>query len=68
MLKWRDHIALCIEAGQQLKEITTASDANKLAEMFLDGWQGAVMRAKTTKCVEPLDAFIEIMFNHILKP
>lgn len=67
MSKWRDQFAECIAEGQKTGEIGCKCAPAKVAELFLSGWEGAVMRAKTTKCVDPLDAFIEIMFEHMLK-
>jgi TetR/AcrR family transcriptional repressor of nem operon len=67
MAKWRESFAKCIAEGQQLGEIKPVPDANKLAALFLDAWEGAVMRAKMTKSVDPLDGFINLMFDHVLK-
>ncbi len=68
MSRWRDIYAACIDEGQSLGEITKEFPATTLAEMFLCGWEGAIMRAKTQKTVEPIEAFIDIMFGIILKP
>ncbi len=67
MGKWRDLFASCIQEGQQTGQIKKDFSAHSMAELFLSGWEGALMRAKTTKCVEPLDVFIELMFNNVLK-
>lgn len=68
MAKWRELFASCIEEGQKKGEISKKHSADKLAEMFLSSWEGAVMRGKTTKCTEPLDVFIEVYFGDFLKP
>jgi TetR/AcrR family transcriptional repressor of nem operon len=68
MGKWRDLFAACIAEGQQTGEIRRSPDAEKLAELFLDSLEGAVMRAKTFKSVQPLDAFVESMFDYVLLP
>jgi TetR/AcrR family transcriptional repressor of nem operon len=67
MSKWRDLFAACIEEGQQKGEIRTSCGAHALAELFLSGWEGAMMRAKTTKSLEPLDVFVDLMFELVLK-
>jgi TetR/AcrR family transcriptional regulator, transcriptional repressor for nem operon len=67
MGKWRDLFASCIEEGQNRGEIKKTFAPHQMAELFLSGWEGAIMRSKTTKCVEPLDTFIALMFNDILK-
>ncbi|MBX9686786.1 MAG: TetR family transcriptional regulator C-terminal domain-containing protein, partial [Candidatus Obscuribacterales bacterium] len=68
MARWRELYARCIEEGQKLGEINNKFPASQLAEMFLCGWEGGIMRSKTQKNVEPLEAFIEVMFNQVLKP
>lgn len=67
MCRWRDMYCACIDEGQKAGEINKSIDAEKLAEMFLCGWEGAIMRSKTQKTVEPIEAFIEVMFGRVLK-
>ncbi len=67
MFKWRDMFAACIDEGQQSGEITKARSPVQLAEFFLGGWSGAVMRAKTCKTTEPIEVFIDFMFDGVLK-
>ncbi len=67
MFKWKELFALCIKEGQKVGEVSKAWPADKMAELFFSGWEGALMRAKTIKSVEPLNDFIDLMFNHILK-
>jgi len=65
--KWRDMFAACISEGQKSGEITKRWKADALAELFLSSWTGAVLRAKTLKNTKPLEVFINLMFNDILK-
>lgn len=65
--KWRGMFAECIEEGQKKGEIKSDWAADSIAELFLSGWSGAVMRAKTIKNTEPLEVFMELMLNYILK-
>jgi TetR/AcrR family transcriptional repressor of nem operon len=67
MQKWKDLFANCIAEGQKAGEIKKDQKASALAELFSAGWSGAVMRAKTVKNTEPLEVFIDLMFNSILK-
>lgn len=66
--RWRGRFALCIKEGQEAKLISSKFDHNMLAEFFQSGWHGAIMRAKTTKNTVPLDAFMTLMFESVLKP
>lgn len=66
--RWRDRIAECIEAGQKQREISARRSPHELADVFMSGWNGALMRAKATKSTEPVDLFIQLMFEDILSP
>lgn len=67
MRKWRDLFAACIEEGQQSGEIRSGVSPEALAELFLSGWSGSVMRAKTVKQIEPMEIFIDLMIDNLLK-
>lgn len=68
MNRWRNRFAQCIKEGQDAHEISSRIDHVKLAEFFQSAWHGAILRAKTTKTTEPLIAFMEVMFDQLLKP
>ncbi len=68
MGRWRDIYAACIDEGQNCGEINKKMTPTVLAEMFLCGWEGSIMRAKTQKDIQPLEAFIEVMFGQVLVP
>lgn len=67
MTKRLDIFAECIEEGQRLGELSQSIDSRTLADLFLSSWEGAMMRAKTIKTLEPLDVFISLMFELVLK-
>lgn len=58
---------VCIEEAQKIGEITSSVDARLIADLFSSCWEGAMMRAKTAKSLEPLDVFIKLMFELVLK-
>jgi len=62
-----DLLTRCIQEGQKLGEITDVVSADKLAELITCALNGAVMQAKTLKKIEPMETFIDVMFNHFLK-
>jgi TetR/AcrR family transcriptional repressor of nem operon len=59
--------AACIEEGQKLGEIKSQHSAAELADLFMSALSGAVMMAKTLKRIEPLDIFINIMIDDLIK-
>ena len=66
-LSWRNRFAQCIKEAQQDGSVNKTQDHIELAEFFQSGWHGAIMRAKTTKTTVPLDAFMTLMFDQVLK-
>lgn len=67
LTKWRNRFAQVIKEAQDLGEVTTEFDHVQLAEFFLCGWEGSIMRAKTTKTTAPQNAFMNVLFNYIFK-
>ncbi len=61
-------IAACIAEGQDAGEIRKDYTSRRLAEFFCASWAGAVMVAKTIKNTGPLDNFISLIFDDVLKP
>jgi TetR/AcrR family transcriptional repressor of nem operon len=64
---WQKIIANCIKEGQRTGEISNSLSAQRLAELFLSGWSAAVARSKMIKNTEPIDAFMEMMFEFVLR-
>jgi len=64
-LRWTDVFAACMEEGQKKGEIRKDFDALQLADLFLSGWEGAILRAKSTRSVKPLETFVELTFTFI---
>lgn len=54
---WQRHITACLSDALREGEITTALSPEQLAAIFWSGWEGAVMRAKLFRTVEPLNEF-----------
>jgi len=67
LAKRLDLFAKCIEEGQKAGEIKTNHSAAELADLFMSALSGAVMMAKTLKRIEPLDIFINIMIDDLIK-
>ncbi len=64
---WVDRYADCLEQAQRAGEIPAHLDPRELAEFWLNGWQGAVLRAKTGKNTAPLRTFLNMMFGYVLQ-
>lgn len=55
--EWETRVARCLEEAKQHGDLTTNAPASELARQFWSGWEGAVMRAKLFRSVEPLNQF-----------
>lgn len=65
---WCGRYAECLAEAQQAGEIPAHLDVHELAEFWLNSWQGAVLRAKTTRSIAPLRTFLNMMFGYVLQP
>lgn len=64
---WRGDFAACLTEAREQGEIADSVDPGDLANFLLDSWEGAILRMKVTKSVEPLNRFIRYAFGAILK-
>ena len=65
--RWEDRYAECLWQAQNLGEISPVLPARGLAELWLNGWQGAMLRAKSSRNSAPLRTFLDVMFRHVLQ-
>jgi len=63
----RDRYAECLKSAQEAGELPPGLDVTELAEFCLGSWQGAILRAKTTRSVAPIRIFINILFGYVLR-
>lgn len=68
MTNWKEIISKCLREGQELGLVNSSLSVKKTAELLLLGWEGALLRAKVTRSSEPLDVFIETIFEIVLTP
>ena len=66
--RWRHRIAACLREARDQGELDDAVECDALAAFILDGWEGALMQMKLQKSGAPLEAFIRITFEHVLRP
>ncbi|MCZ3378222.1 TetR/AcrR family transcriptional regulator [Rhizobium sp. AG207R] len=65
--EWSAPFADCIAEGQASGEISDAFEPNDLAEFLIAAWEGAILRMKVSRDVEPLERFKRIVFATVLK-
>lgn len=64
---WAVRIEACLREAQAVGELPAGTDAGELAEFWLNSWEGAVLRAKTSRDTAPLRTFVNLMFDFVLK-
>jgi TetR/AcrR family transcriptional regulator, transcriptional repressor for nem operon len=65
--EWRAPFAACIAEAQTTNEIATTIAPEELAEFLLCSWEGAILRMKVERTVEPLERFKRIAFATVFK-
>ncbi len=65
--QWRERFAQCLKQAQVEGELCDQWDVRMLANYCLDSWEGAILRAKVTQSIEPLQTFMTILFDIVLK-
>jgi TetR/AcrR family transcriptional repressor of nem operon len=63
---WQALIEQCLVDAKKQKQIPQSSDCKMLAEFFWIGWEGAVMRSKLDKSIEPLTLYTAQFLRLIL--
>lgn len=66
MAGWHRDFTNCLQEAQMTGELCKSLDAAKFANFCLDGWEGAMLRAKLTKSATPLEDFVSIVFEVLL--
>jgi TetR/AcrR family transcriptional repressor of nem operon len=64
---WSVRYAGCLRDAQNSGEIAPELDVNEVADFLLNSWQGAVLRAKTTRSTAPLRTFLNLIFGFVLR-
>ena len=64
--KCENVISLCLQEAQENGDLNIKDDHKQIAAFILNGWQGAMLRMKTTGNSKPLEDFKELIMNKIL--
>jgi TetR/AcrR family transcriptional regulator, transcriptional repressor for nem operon len=67
LTQYRVRIAACLKEAQDSGELRTDLDADRLAGFCLDSWEGALLRMKVAKGYEPLEDFLAVIFETVLR-
>lgn len=56
-----------LKAAQDQNEISKSLDVESIGAFMLNSWHGAIIRMKSTATVKPLEDFMNLIFNSVLK-
>lgn len=65
LVSWEVRVTACLEEAVQIGEIASDNDAQALSRFFWIGWEGAILRAKLTRSLAPIDHFAGIYFSRV---
>lgn len=63
--EWEQYFIRCLKAACEAGEIR-CDRYEDLAKFILSSWEGAILQAKVTKSVLPMQTFVKILFEQIL--
>ena len=64
---WQHTIATVIEQAIAQKELPAGTDPESLAGFLLNSWEGALLRSQAEASDAPLEVFMQIAFDQLLK-
>jgi TetR/AcrR family transcriptional regulator, transcriptional repressor for nem operon len=64
---WQQAIAMTLREAMNNGELPCTAEANELAALIVDTWQGAQVRAKTEQNDKALHLFLDSTFNFLLR-
>lgn len=64
--RWTQRFVHCLEQARAANEIDPDQDVEQLAEILLNGWEGAILRAKVARSTTPMTAFADMFFSRML--
>ena len=63
--EWEQYFVRCLQAAYEAGEISSDRHGD-LAKFILSSWEGAILQAKVTKSVLPMQTFVDILFTQVL--
>jgi TetR/AcrR family transcriptional regulator, transcriptional repressor for nem operon len=65
LVSWEHRVAACLQDAIDKGDLTGETDAQALANFFWIGWEGAILRAKLTRSLAPIDQFVSLYFDKV---
>jgi len=62
---WSEHVRACLDEAKEAGDLDRAIDSRALADFFWMGWEGAILKAKLERSIEPIEVFRGVFFTVI---
>ena len=66
LISWERRVSDCLSEAIAIGELAQEQDPQALSRFFWVGWEGAILRSKLMKSLEPIDQFTSIFFKAVL--
>jgi TetR/AcrR family transcriptional repressor of nem operon len=66
LLTWEQRVSDCLSEAIDLGELASGQDPKVLSRFFWVGWEGAILRSKLMRSLEPINQFTSIYFGTVL--
>ncbi|MFN3242399.1 MAG: TetR/AcrR family transcriptional regulator [Planctomycetota bacterium] len=66
--EWTSQLAVAVREGQALGVIRSDQTPERLASLLVMLWEGATMRMQVEHSMAPLDDFLDLAFDSLLRP
>jgi TetR/AcrR family transcriptional regulator, transcriptional repressor for nem operon len=66
LLSWERRVSDCLQEAIEVGELAPGQDPEALSRFFWVGWEGAILRAKLMRSLQPIDQFTTIFFESVL--
>lgn len=63
---WEQYFIQYLTAASEAGELAENSRLDELAKFILSSWEGAILQAKVSKSVKPMETFVAILFEQVL--
>lgn len=66
--QWREGIYGALKQGQELSLIRTDMEAGAMADLLAESWEGAVIRMKIDRSLQPLHRCLDLLLDDYFRP
>ena len=67
LVSWEKRVAECLSESIDIGELAPGQDPQALSRFFWVGWEGAILRSKLMRSLEPIDQFTSIFLRSVIK-